>query len=252
MPRPDKGKGRAAVVVDDERQPLLASSSSTPAEYAVDMTAVTPTQRRWHRRVFIAAISILVLALLFFLGLLILVIAGVPRGETQDLWEHVVIDKPSIHVLDVSDAGVHVNVTAVGGVDVKALVKGEGEGFWNRLRRKAAHGMSPVVPSSVAVMAPEVLIYARGGGLPLINVTIPEMFDMPLMFNTEPAPFSIEAVGHPVASAGEVWTWAQKAWAVGEADVVLGLREVHAGMRNLNWVGYGVKDLSANLKFPSE
>lgn len=253
MPRPNKGKGRAAAIIEDERQPLLSSSSSTAsAEYTVDTPAAGPTHRRWQRHAVIVAVSSLLLGVVVFIGLLGIVFAGIPRGETQNLWEHVTIHNTSVQVIDVSHGGVHVNVSAIGGVNIKSLVKGKGHGFWERLRRKIAYTISPMVPASVAVAAPEVLVYRQGGGLPLLNISIPGLFDVPLMFDTNPAAFSIEAVGTPIASAGEVWAWAQKAWAVGKADVVVGVREVHAGIKGLEWLDYSTKDLSADITVPSE
>ncbi len=235
----DKGKGRAPP--PSERTPLLPSTSAS----TLPAVEAPPRRQRWG--VYAAVVALLAGA--GFVALL--AVSFVPsEREVQDLPESFKYGSPTLHILNIGDDGVHVNVTLLGGLDVDSALAVDGRrggGWWQGLRRGAAHTMP--LPDNVRVTIPQLQVYPRGGGLPLLNVSLPGEILVPLVRADELRPLAIEALGAPIASVGEIWSWAQKAWADGDAEVVLGVPEAKARLLGIT---FSQADLAFPLKFDGE
>lgn len=261
----DKGKGKARAAPPSERSPLLSAAhpnsyaSSSASALQDDITVVPLARRRPSRRYALGA-ALLSLFLAFMAFIVVLGASFVPsEREVQDLPDSFKYSTPTVHILNVDDSGVHVNVELLGGVDVnKALaVDGSrGAGWWEGVRQSAAHTLFGALPQqAVHVRVPGVLVYARGGGLPLLNVSLPADIVVPLVQGEDLKPLSIEAIGVPVAPVGEIWQWAQHAWAQGNTEIILGMPEVEArlpGSWLSRWAKYTDQDLAFPLEFNGE
>ncbi|BEI82614.1 hypothetical protein CcaverHIS002_0304820 [Cutaneotrichosporon cavernicola] len=236
-----KAKGKARADPPSERTPLLPSTSSSSSGPVYDQ-APPPRRRRWG--VYASLVA-------FFAGagfIALLAASFVPsEREIQDLPESFKYDSPTLNILNIGDDGVHVSVTLMGGLDTYSALAVDGrrgQGWWQSVRRGAAHVLP--LPDSVRVTIPQLQVYPRGGGLPLLNVSLPGEILVPLVRGDELRPLAVEALGAPIASVGEIWTWAQKAWAAGDAEVVLGVPEAQA---RLLGISFSQTDLAFPLKF---
>ncbi|KLT41646.1 hypothetical protein CC85DRAFT_286302 [Cutaneotrichosporon oleaginosum] len=234
----DKGKARAAPPT--ERSPLLGDpSSSSSSSLPPACVQAPPRPRR-------LGVYVALLALLASVGFIAILAASfVPsEREIQDLPDSFKYGTPTLHIQNVSDEGVRVNVTLSGGLDIDsalALDGRRGSSWWQGLRRGAAHAVP--LPDTVRVTIPQLQVYPRGGGLPLLNITFPGDILVPLVRGDELRPLSVEAVGAPIASVGEIWGWVQKAWAAGDAEVILGVPEAQARLLGFTFT-------QADLAFP--
>ncbi|KAL1406932.1 hypothetical protein Q8F55_006344 [Vanrija albida] len=281
--RSDKGKGKAkAAPSDSETAPLLrqsaidrlraeygaaesSASSTASAEYTVDTPATGHSHRRSKRFAVVACALSLILGVVVFTALLAASFIPPAESESLDLAPALVYTSPGVKVLDVSGSGVRVNVTFRGGVDVDyVLAETKREwpswvpGWFGRVRESVAHGVIGTLPQkTVTVAIPEILVYRREGGLALLNVSFPGTIEVPLLVGKVHEPeyvdISVEAVGTPVAPAGDVWKWSQNAWAKGHADVVVAAKEATASVQGAWWSKYltfSQIDVSIPLRLP--
>jgi len=259
MPPANKNKGKARDVGPTERSPLLGGSRSADAgsvrsrrshsdsitEHPADTVATTNANQRSRRFAILLTVFSLLLGVTLFVVLLLA--SFVPSDmEKESLHEAFVYSDPKVDILNVSDDGVHINLTLRGGVDVDRALAVDGRrgtGLWESIRQRFAHGVVGALPTqAVHVTLPEVLVYSRGGGLPLLNVTLPAAIIVPLTKSGELVPIAVEAVGNPVAAAGELWTWGQDTWAKGTIDVVVGVAEAQATIPGAWWSKWAVVD----------
>ncbi|GMK56984.1 hypothetical protein CspeluHIS016_0308240 [Cutaneotrichosporon spelunceum] len=240
-----KAKGKARADPPSERTPLLpstfSSTSASPSQPVCDQAAPS-RPRRW--RIYMALMAFLTCA-----GFVALLAASfVPsEQEIQDLPESFKYGSPTLHILNINDNGVHVNVTVMGGLDTDAVLAVDGrrgQGWWQSVRRSAA-GSLPL-PDRVRVTIPQLLVYPCGGGPPLLNVSLPGEILVPLVRGDELRPLAVEALGSPIASVGEIWSWAQKAWETGDAEIVLGIPEAQARLLGIT---FSQADLAFPIKF---
>lgn len=259
-----KAKGKARANPPSERTPLLPTTDSSPSTSASASVVhiqppddVTAAQRRTRRTV---AIWTLLGLLSFLTGFASLLAASfVPsERETQDLPDSFKYTNASIQILDVGDAGVRVNVSLYGGIEIDealAIDGRRGKGWWEGVRRSAAHLMLDATPNqSVHVTIPALQVYARGGGLPLLNVTLPSDVVVPLV-RGELRPLCIEAFGAPVAPVGEIWAWAQSVWTEGRSAIFVGVPHAQAripGSWWSKWATFKQADLAFPLSFDGE
>jgi hypothetical protein len=272
MPTKSKGKARSVSPIAEptERSPLLTrstadaesirslASSSSSALYTVDTPATGHAHRRTRRFAILISIYSLFLGVAVFVVLF--AVSFIPSQIEQDrLHEAFIYHDPKVDILNVAEDGVHISLTLRGGVDVDRALATDGRrgsGWWESLRQSAVHGLLGVLPTqAVYVTLPEVLVCARGGGLPLLNVSLPSDVVVPLTKKSELVEIEIEAVGNPVAPAGELWTWGQDTWANGTIDVVIGIREAQATIPGAWWSKWAVvtqKDLIVPLAMPGK
>jgi hypothetical protein len=173
--------------------------------------------------------------------------------------EAFVYKDPKVDILNVSEDGVHINLTLRGGVDVDralAVDGSRGKGIWESLRRSVAHGVLGVLPTqAVYVTIPEVWVQARASGLPLLNVTIPGDLVVPLTRNGALVDLAVEAVAHPIAPTSQLWDWSMQTWANGTIDVVVGAQEAHASIPGAWWSKWAVftqTDVVVPLEMPGK
>lgn len=252
-----KAKGKARADPPSERSPLLpqqhpSSSSSSSSAVAPPDDVTRALSRR--RAVLICIVSA---CLFFVVGIIALLAASFQPSEREirDLPDSFKYTSPVVHILDIGDSGVHINVSFNGGVDVDealAIDGRRGSSVWQSFRRGAAHSFFGALPQQeVRVTVPAMQVYARGGGLPLLNVSLPGEIVVPLVRDGQLRPITIDALGAPVAPVGEIWAWAQAAWAEGNTEVVVGLPQVRASLPGWwsRWATFTQADLAFPLQF---
>jgi hypothetical protein len=176
----------------------------------------------------------------------------------------------SVSVLNVTDAGIWLNVTIRCGVDTDRALgvqgfatpeertaaeqrgdRGLGAVWWERLRRWTARKSLALLPSqTVQVTIPDqVYIFPQHfSSPPLVSVAIATPIDVPLVKNgpmTDPSgvpqwllPTSFTTLVRPIATTGELWDFAQHAWAKGTAHIVLGASTAVAELPGAWWSRY--------------
>ncbi|WWC85667.1 uncharacterized protein L201_000533 [Kwoniella dendrophila CBS 6074] len=200
----------------------------------------------------------------------------------------------SISVLNVTDDGILVNITLRCGIDadqalgVKALSfdtpqekseaerrgeRGLGAGWWENLRRFTAHkalsrlqrpSVSVHIPTLIDISSPNFKSLTSSPSILSVNVLdeleIPLIWDIPNQPqppNSQPEwlqPISFRALAKPIASTGELWQFAQQAWAQGSVKVVIDINRVVARPSdNAWWAKYAEiekEDLTMEIKSP--
>ena len=257
--RQAKGKGRAGAG-PSERTPLLPFNASR-----LNPELPAAESRRYTRARSIIGTTIIVLLSLFIAAMLLLALLAYSfkpsdrEMETLPKTAFAYSGPDSIQVLDVSDEGILVNVTIHCGLDAdQALgisqhrnreselgegIRGTGAGWWESLRRWTAHhAMDQLSTKAVEVdMIEPVLIFPDHFQTPpLVLLQVMDPIMVPLITGVKPntpwlQPVSFTAVAQPVASAGDLWKFVQRAWAEGEASVVIGMFKVLAQLPDGPW-----------------
>ena len=290
---PDKGKGKRKAVHPSERSPLLGTSSRHLAAngYRDDTSRRSP---KLSPRVWSIILAILVVfASLFVSAILFLILLAFSfRPSPSELsalprtaFRYTLPDE--VKVLNVTEDGVLVNVKSRCGIDLdQALgvqgffsddekaaaiergMRGVGAEWWEHLRRWTAHKAFAHLPhQAIAVHIPDhVFIFPHQfSSPPLLSLSlqspllVPLVTDVPLSTQSSTPdwlrPVSFTAIAKPVASTGQLWEFAQRAWSEGQAKVVVGVRKVEAELpaNGAWWAKYarGMKeDLMMGLEMP--
>jgi hypothetical protein len=247
--RPDKGKRRAQPPT--EHDPLLGPSTSR-IDPSSPNSHPTTTPSRLRTVLLIALIVTFSIALSAVLLLALLAASFRPsQSELSSLPQTAFRYTPPdyVSVLNVTDEGVWLcgvdtdralGIQGFATPEERAAAeqrgdRGLGAVWWERLRRWTARQSLALLPSqAVQVTIPDhVYIFPQHfSSPPLVSVRIASPLDVPLVTNvpmTDPSdvphwllPTSFIALVRPIASTGELWEFAQHAWAKGTAHIVLG------------------------------
>lgn len=223
--------------------------------YTVETPVIGQEPPRHERKsAFLVTLYSVLIGVIMFAALFIVAlgISFLPNDtEKAEMHEAFVYSDPRVDIINVSESGIHLNLTLVGGIDMDRALSVDGKrgsSWWQSTRRGAAHLLFSALPTQeVYVTLPEVMVYAHGGGLPLLNVTLPGQVVIPLGHQ---APLAVEALANPIAPAGQLWKWGQKTWESGTVDVVVCAPEAKASIPGAwwsRWVKVDQQDLSIPL-----
>ena len=292
-----KGKGKGKAVHPSEQSPLLASSSHASAidtyERLEDTRRRSPIFSHRVRSILliilIVLVSLLVSAILF-LALLAYSFRPSPSELSmlpQTAFQYTVPEE--VRILNVTEDGVFFNVTMRCGIDADQILgvqgfasdvekaagaqrgmRGVGADWWEELRRWTAHKALARLPvQAIAVHIPQGMhIFPHNfTSPPLLKVSlqspllVPFITDVPLSSPPDRTdwlqPVSFTAIVKPVASAGQLWEFAQYAWAEGRARFAIGVSIVEAELpgKGAWWAKYskGMKeDIVMEIQMPGE
>ncbi len=290
----DKGKGKRKAVHPSERSPLLATSSRSIATDQHEDEPRRSSHSSRRARSIILTILIVLASLLISALLFLALLAYSFRPSPSELSA---LPKTSfkytppeeVKVLNVTEDGVLVNVTVRCGInadrafgierydndDEKAAAsergaRGMGAEWWEDLRRWTARKALAQLPSrAVAVHVPEQILILPHHitSPPLLTVSIPSTLLVPLIsdvsLSTLPdstdwlQPISFTAIAKPLASTGQLWEFAQRVWAEGQARVVIEISKVEIELPAAGawWGKYARRekeDLAMDIQMPGE
>jgi hypothetical protein len=262
----DKGKGKARAEPTEE-SPLLASTSQLEA----------PVERPRSRPVLsIIAIGLLSLLLSAILFLALLAYSFKPSESELDALPRTAFryEPPhSVSVLNVTEHGVMVNVSMRCGVDMdralgvqgyadaeardRAAVSGErgaGAAWWEELRRWTVRVGAP---KTALVDVPKQVIIAHKS-MSLLSLHLPSTLSIPLVAGASDKrdwlrPIHFTALAKPLASTGQLFDFAQKAWADGSISVNVHIDEVEAHIPGWpSWAQVVKKGMALQVDMPGE
>ena len=259
-----KGKARAEPT---ERDALLSSSSSS------DRLLVEAPPRRIRHVRGILAIALIVLGsfiLAVFLFLALLAYSFKPSEEELGLLPTTAFTyagPDDIHVLNVTDDGILVQVSLRCGIDMNTVLglyrysgisrkedaiaigmRGTGAKWWESVRRWAAHRVLDRLPAKtveVNVTDPILIFPSHFESPPLLSLRVLDNLTIPLVTGVDRdsswlQPLTFTALAKPIASTGQLWDFVQHAWTVGEAKVVISVRRAEAKLsEGVWWARYG-------------
>jgi hypothetical protein len=253
-----KGKGKARAE-PTERDPLLPSTSRA---HLADPSPARSS--RWGSAFSIIGIILfsLIFSLLLFLALLAYSFKP-SESELQALPKtaFAYAGPDNVQVLNVTDAGILVNVTFRCGIDadqalgisymdpetkgeaVEAGSRGTGAEWWERLRRwTATKALDQLSTRSIEVNVslPIYVFPEHFETMPLLALEVLDPLRVPLVSGVEPRTpwletMSFTALARPIASTGQLWEYVQRAWSQGEAKVVVGIGRVEARLPETAW-----------------
>lgn len=280
----DKGKGKARAE-PTERDPLLPSTSTTPAGPYPDETR--PPTRRSRIRSILSTVAIILFSLILSLALFLALLAHSFQPSRSELKElpttaFAYSGPDNVQVLNVTDGGIFVNVSIRCGINADTALglsspdqgqkanatrpgaRGTGARWWESLRQWSAYRVLDRLPEKAVQITTQEPIYVfpeHFDTLPLLKVTVLEPILVPLVTRVRPGtpwlqPLSFTVAVRPIASTGQLWEFVQQAWAQGEAQVVLGIAQAIAEVpADSWWAKYArtrQKDLAFELAVPGE
>ncbi|ORY22989.1 hypothetical protein BCR39DRAFT_550382 [Naematelia encephala] len=269
-PNKGKGKGKARADPPHETSPLLGSPSTSIRRQALEDEPRRPDGHRLRSALLTGLVVLFSLVLSATLFLILLAWSFKPSRSEIDALPRTAFryDMPNrIEVLNVTDDGVHVNVSLRVGIDVDralgvqgyasqeeqkaAEVNGErglGAAWWENLRRWTAQkALDSMGKRSVRanITSPIYVFPHHLSSSPLLSVSLTSPLDIPLVAGVPPFPLGVKpdwlqptwftAIARPVASTGELWEYAQRVWAEGQARVVVGVSRVEAEVPGVEW-----------------
>lgn len=292
-----KGKGKGKSTRPTERDPLLASSSrfiATQPLQAFDTTPnrshfLPPRLRSILFTVLIVLASLLVSAILF-VALLAYSFRPSPSELSalqKDSFKY--LPPEGVKVLNITEDGILVNITVRCAINadralgiqgfadddekaaaVQSGLRGIGADWWEVLRRWTAHKALDQLPlQAISVHIPDhINIFPHHvHSQPLLSVSVLSPLLVPLLYGlplgSSPSetywlvPVTFTAIAKPIASTGQLWEYAQHAWADGQARVVVGISKVEVELPGYEawWVKYTraeKQDLVMEVDMPGE
>ncbi|KAL7420525.1 hypothetical protein Q5752_004475 [Cryptotrichosporon argae] len=271
MSTKSKGKRKAAT------PPADVDTAAGPSESSPLLPPITlpaPARRTFAWSTVLIALGSTLLAAVLFIGLLAASYRP-SESELASIQDTVHYSLESVHVPALTNDSITVNVTIRAGVDADAALgtqrlegeartqalehgwRGVGAVWWESLRRRVGRVVIRKVGAvNVRIAEPVHIFDSHFGTVPLIRVDFLEPFDVPLVSGAPSSvdkgkaddawlrPVVVQVAVRPVASIGELWAFTRRAWAQGEARVVVGIEKVEAGV-----LGYKteVTDLSKRL-----
>lgn len=256
MSSSSKGKARVrdasplAQPVPSERSALLPNRPIS--RESVDQRSA-PAQPRPRRPVLFAAV-VTVLSILFALALLVILLVHSyvpPDAEREALVSDAVVWRgpKSVQLVNVTEDGIWLEVEGWVGIDadfilgVKGTENRQGAAWWETLRRKVAHKALAYSPNMSVQLDSDIVVFPKHFATPpLISVHVPDAIQIPLSTNIQEGPHTTEIGGKHVpqwltpvktlarvrliASTGELLDFAKHAWAKGDVEVMVGVRQV--------------------------
>jgi hypothetical protein len=288
-PAKGKGKARASSIsstAPDEHTAFLPTSS-TPAPQPIFRPR---TSLRYRITTCLLILLSILLALGLFASLLLYSykpssseIAALPKTALRYTLPE------DIQVLDVAENGIRLNVTVRCGIDYDRVMgisrselvglqreeaemrgdRGLGAGWWEDIRRWAAHkGLKATGISTIEVEIPRDITVYRSGDTSkaLLSAVLSEPVQIPLLPNLSASAqaaggkdgtglqsVSFEILAKPIASTGELWDMLQHAWASGEVTVSVGVRKALGRVPGLLWSGdISAYNLAMDITIPSK
>ena len=268
-----------------EREALLPSSSHSPDS----SPPRTPSQARLPRQTtsYLFTAGLVIFSAVFTSTLFLLLLGYSFKPSEAELatlptTAFAYSGPESIHVLDITDHGVLVNVTVRLGIDAdlalgtKTRSKGDredaagrgerglGVGWWEKIRRwTARQALAQLPQQAVNVVFPESIdiFPAHFSSPPLLSLSVNQTVPVPLVLDVDSKknwlqPVSFVALARPMASGPQLWEYIQTTWMQGQVKVVVSVPTVEVGLpEGVWWSKYGQlekQDLTMDLNLDSE
>ena len=244
--RTPSGPSTGARTVEVHHTDLLPSSPSTERSPLLGERPRAP-RRRWRP----------------FVGWLVLIclVAGVAVAFTSvglddpsDDSEPVQFAEPRIDILNIDDAGLHLNLSMLAGVDADDAIAQESHGkWWSAVARRGARTAMGLGVKNLDMDVSAIAIYTANGSLPLLQIQVPGTLTVPVIGKDDPLePFAFEAIARPIASVSETWDWLQKAWNSNDARLVVSIPQAKVKLPIASFLSYSASDLTVPFEGRSE
>ena len=176
--------------------------------------------------------------------------------DPSDDAEPVQFAEPRVDVLDIDDAGLHLNLSMLAGVDADDAIAQESHGkWWSAVARRTARTAMGFGVKVLDVDVPEIAIYAGSetSKLPLLQIQVPETLSVPVIRKDDPLePFSFEAIALPIAPVSDSWDWLQQAWKSNDAKLVVSIPQAKVKLPIASFLSYSASDLTVPFEGRSE